>query len=62
MVQFARELLEVAPRAEVAHAATGCMVSLNDPAARPPVSLADGEIIEFGAHRVRHIDTPLVPH
>jgi flavorubredoxin len=56
------ELLEVAPRAEVAHGATGCMVSLNDLALRPPVQLADGEVIELGAHRIRHIDTPHVPH
>jgi flavorubredoxin len=56
------ELLEVAPRAEVAHGATGCMVSLNDLALRPPVQLADGEVIELGAHQIRHIDTPHVPH
>jgi flavorubredoxin len=56
------ELLEVAPQAEVAHGATGCMVSLNDLAIRPPVMLEDGQIIELGAHRVRHIDTPHVPH
>jgi flavorubredoxin len=56
------ELLEVAPRAEVAHGATGCMVSLNDLAIRSPVVLEDGQVIELGAHRVRHIDTPHVPH
>ena len=56
------ELLEVAPRAEVAHGAMGCMVSLNDLALRPPVPLADGQVVELGAHRVRHIDTPHVPH
>jgi flavorubredoxin len=56
------ELLEVAPRAEVAHGATGCMVSLNDLALRPPVQLADGQVIELGDHRIRHIDTPHVPH
>jgi len=56
------ELLEVAPRAEVAHGVMGCMVSLNDLATRPPVMLADGQVIELGAHRVRHIDTPHVPH
>ena len=38
------------------------MVSLNDLADRPPVPLADGEVIELGEHRVRHIDTPHVPH
>jgi flavorubredoxin len=56
------DLLEVAPRSEVAHGAMGCMVSLNDLATRPPTMLADGQIIELGAHRVRHIDTPHVPH
>ena len=38
------------------------MVSINDLADRPPVPLADGEVIELGDHRVRHIDTPHVPH
>jgi flavorubredoxin len=56
------EFLEVAPRAEVAHGAMGCMVSLNDLANRPPVMLENGQVIELGAHRVRHIDTPHVPH
>ena len=38
------------------------MVSLNDLADRPPLPLTDGEVIDLGAHRVRHIDTPHVPH
>ena len=56
------ELLAAAPQAEVAHGALGCMVSLYDLADRSPVPLADGQVIELGAHRVRHIDTPHVPH
>jgi flavorubredoxin len=56
------ELLAAAPNAQVAHGALGCMVSLNDLADRAPVSLADGQVIELGEHRVRHIDTPHVPH
>ena len=38
------------------------MVSLDEMADRPPRPLADGETIELGAMRVRHIDTPHVPH
>jgi flavorubredoxin len=56
------ELLAAAPRAEIAHGALGCMVSLDDLADRSPVPLADGQVIELGEHRVRHIDTPHVPH
>ena len=56
------QLLEAAPQAEVAHGTMGCMVSLNDLADRPPVPLTDGQVIELGRHRVRHIDTPHVPH
>jgi flavorubredoxin len=56
------QLLAAAPQAEVAHGALGCLVSLNDLADRPPVPLSDGQVIELGAHRVRHIDTPHVPH
>lgn len=55
-------LLAAAPHAEVAHGLLGCMVSLNDLADRPPVPLADGQVIELGRHRVRHLDTPHVPH
>ena len=54
--------LAAAPRAVVAHGAIGCMVSLNDLADRPPRALADGEVIDLGGKRVRHIDTPHVPH
>jgi flavorubredoxin len=56
------ELLAAAPSAQVAHGVMGCMVSLNDLADRPPVPLEDGQVIELGRHRVRHFDTPHVPH
>jgi len=55
-------LLAVAPQAQVAHGALGCTVSLNDLADRPPVPLTDGQVLELGHHRIRHIDTPHVPH
>jgi flavorubredoxin len=54
--------LQAAPKAEVAHGATACMVSLNDLADRPPRSVADGELITSGNRRVRYLDTPHVPH
>jgi flavorubredoxin len=56
------ELLDVAPHANVAHGGLGCLVSLNEMAERTPRPLADGETIELGTKRVRHIDTPHVPH
>jgi len=56
------QFLAAAPGAEVAHGMTGVMVSLNDQADRPPVAWADGQVVDLGAHRVRHIDTPHVPH
>jgi glyoxylase-like metal-dependent hydrolase (beta-lactamase superfamily II) len=40
----------------------GNAVSLNDLADRAPRGLADGEVIDLGGKRVRHIDTPHVPH
>jgi flavorubredoxin len=55
-------LLAVAPGAEVAHGRLGCMVSIDEMSDRPPRPLADGEVIELGEKRVRHIDTPHVPH
>ena len=54
--------LAAAPDAEVAHGALGCDVSFNDLCDRPPRPLADGEVIDLGGKRVRHIDTPHVPH
>jgi flavorubredoxin len=54
--------LAAAPHAVVAHGAMGCLVSLNDMADRPPRPMADGEVIDLGGKRVRHIDTPHVPH
>jgi len=56
------QFLAAAPRAEVAHGVMGCLVSLNDLADRMPVPLSDGQVLELGSHRVRHIDTPHVPH
>ncbi len=57
------EWLAVAPKAELAHGHTGCMVSLNDMADRTPRMLRDGETIELGGgKRVRYIDTPHTPH
>jgi flavorubredoxin len=56
------EWLAVAPHAEVAHGTIGCLVSLNDLAVRPPRALADGEVLDLGGKRVRHLDTPHVPH
>ena len=56
------EFLAIAPESQVAHGAMGCMVSLDDLADRRPVPLADGDVIELGELRVRHLDTPHVPH
>lgn len=56
------EFLAAAPHAQVAHGGLGCMVSINEMADRPPRPLADDEVIELGTKRVRHIDTPHVPH
>jgi flavorubredoxin len=56
------QFLAAAPQAEVAHGALGCLVSLNEMADRPPRPLGDGEVIDLGTKRVRHIDTPHVPH
>src|SRR5665213_1213610 len=56
------QFLAAAPRAEVAHGALGCLVSLDDLCDRPPRKLANGEVIDLGGRRIRHIDTPHVPH
>jgi flavorubredoxin len=56
------QFLAAAPHAQVAHGALGCAVSLDDLCDRAPRKLADGEVIDLGGKRVRHIDTPHVPH
>ena len=38
------------------------MVSVAEIADRPPRPLGDGETVTLGTKRVRHIDTPHVPH
>ena len=55
-------LLAAAPQAEVLFGALGCMVSVAEIADRPPRPLGDGEVVTLGTRRVRHIDTPHVPH
>ena len=54
--------LAAATDAQVAHGAMGCFVQVNDLADRPPIPLQDGDVLETGVRRVRHIDTPHVPH
>ena len=60
------DVLAAAPHAQVVHGALGCQVSLNDLCDRPPVGLADGEVLDLGGaglkHRVLGIPTPHVPH
>lgn len=54
--------LAAAPKAQIVHGHTACLVSLNDLADRPPRALANGEVLDLGGRRVRYIDTPHVPH
>ena len=56
------EWLAAAPKSTIAHGMIGCLVSLNDMADRPPRPLEDGEVMDLGGKRVRHLDTPHVPH
>lgn len=54
--------LAAAPNATIAQGGLSCMVSINDLADRPPRPLEDGEVLDLGGRRLRHIDTPHVPH
>jgi flavorubredoxin len=60
------EFLAAAPDAQVVHGELGCMLTLNDQAARAPRPVQDGEVIDLGgaglARRVVEIATPHVPH
>jgi flavorubredoxin len=54
--------LSAAPDAAVAAGEVACEVSLDDWSVRTPVRWGDGEKVDLGGKRVRHIDTPHVPH
>ena len=50
-----------APRATVAHGATGCFVNLPDISDRPLHPLADEDVLDLGGRRLRWLSTPHVP-
>lgn len=54
--------LALAPHAVPLCGQVAAMVSVDDQADRPALALADGAVLSLGAHRVRWIDTPQVPH
>jgi flavorubredoxin len=56
------EFLACAPRAVPLCGQIAAMVSVNDVADRPARSLADGEVLSLGTHKMRWFDTPHTPH
>ena len=49
------EWLAAAPNAELMHGMTGCRVSLDDMADRPPRTLTNGQVVDIGGKRIRYI-------
>jgi flavorubredoxin len=56
------EFLAAAPQAEPLCSKIAALVSVNDVADRPARTLADGEALSLGIHRLRWFDTPHLPH
>jgi flavorubredoxin len=56
------EWLAQATQAQAVCSFVGATVSVNDFAARPARALAEGEVLAIGAHRLRFLATPHVPH
>ncbi|MGD8525920.1 MAG: MBL fold metallo-hydrolase [Thioalkalispiraceae bacterium] len=56
------EWLAIAPGAVPLCGNVAGLVSVNDMADRSPRTLADGEVLSLGEHRVRWFDTPHLPH
>lgn len=56
------EWLSVAPDATPLCGTVAAMVSVEDVADRPPRPLSDGEEVCLGAHTVKWLDTPHLPH
>jgi flavorubredoxin len=54
--------LEAAPQAEAVCSMVAKAVSVDDFAVRPARALADDEVLSTGAHRLRFLQTPHVPH
>jgi flavorubredoxin len=54
--------LDAAPGAVAAHTAIGCRVWVGDVSPRPPRALRDNEVLDLGGKRMRHLDTPHLPH
>lgn len=54
--------LAAAPQSVPVCGQVAAMVSIGDLADRPPRALADGEVMDLGAHSVRWFDTPHLPH
>ena len=54
--------LAAAPKAEIAGGLLANLLSVSDMADRPPYSMSDGDVLDLGGKRVRHLDTPHVPH
>lgn len=56
------EWLALAPRAQPVCGIVGATVNINDFADRRARVLADGEVLDTGRRRFRHLDTPQIPH
>lgn len=56
------EWLEAAPHAAPLCSQVAALVSVNDVANRPARAMADGEELNLGAHTVKWLDTPHMPH
>jgi len=56
------EFLELAPQAVPLCSDIAAMTSVNDMAIRPARSMADGDVLTLGTHRIRWLATPHVPH
>lgn len=56
------EWLAVAPHAQAVSGPVGSLVMLSDFADRPPRVLQPGEVLSTGAHRLRFVSTPHLPH
>ena len=55
------EWLAAAPQAQVAVGEIGCMISMNDLAARPPKALADGATLDLGGKLWRQPNVNALP-
>jgi flavorubredoxin len=56
------EFVKIAPQAEPVQGMVGVMIGVADFFTKPVTPMNDGDVLDLGAHKLRYLITPNVPH